>query len=328
MNSPHRADGYLSFFFLTSILLVNSSADAAACRIRGERISNICLRDRSARRCLLLARVRQGCIALSLSRAEPEAPLFAQSAHTGINNAPTTRCSHPSPSLSSWKPYQHPSTQYAREPSRVPLVVPSRRVALLDHPLSRRLPPRRHLSHIRAPVDYSGNHPPPPLPSSESRLRSVQGEILVPSRAHDFCPFSSSIFFAVFLSFSLPLPVLTPSILFSSPLPRPHFPLARSSRRGWSRLCRDFRLFFLLAPHLPQRSSSFGVRTLFVVSPLLFVLLQPIRFITVLCPLGASLQYTYTQKHPSCVSLSPTIFHDPSSSLFSTLLASFCLCLS
>ena len=40
-----------------------------------------------------------GTIQPSAFRAEPEAPLFAQSAHTGINNAPTTRCSHPSPSF-------------------------------------------------------------------------------------------------------------------------------------------------------------------------------------------------------------------------------------
>lgn len=111
----------------------------------------------------------------------------------------------------------------------------------------------------------------------------------------------------------------------SSPLPRSHSSLARSSGKGWSRLRHDFRLFFLFTPHLPplppppQRSSSFGIRTLFVVSPLLFVLLQLARFINaVLCLLHEHAHssihtHTHTQKHPLCVSLAPTIFHDPSS---------------
>lgn len=234
----------------------------------------------------------------------------------------------------------HPP-QYAREPPRIPLVVPPPlSLRRPPQPPSRRLPPRRRLSRIRAPVKYSGNHSPPPpspapplLPSSESYLRSAQRErkrrTLVPSRAHDFChPFPSSIFFAAFLCLSRSLFPFSPLLSCSSPLPCPHFSLARSSGRDWSRLRRDFRLFFLFAPHLPpppspppsQRSSSFGVRTLFVVSPLLFVLLQPTRFITaVLYPLHTdahilSLSHTHTQKHLTCVSLSPTIFRDPSSS--------------
>lgn len=102
---------------------------SAAGRIRVERISNICLRS------VVLSHLRSW-IGSSLSGVEPEAPLFAQSAHTGINNAPTTRCSplsfsfllktvpaptqppiHPQHACS--HPFRH------RAPPHVPLVRPS-----------------------------------------------------------------------------------------------------------------------------------------------------------------------------------------------------------
>lgn len=140
-----------------------------------------------------------------------------------------------------------------------------------------------------------------------------------------------------------PAPQFSPLPSCSSPLPRLQFSLAHSSGRGWSCLCCDFRLFFLLAPHLPpsllppppppspppQRSSSFGVRTLFVVSPLLFILLQPIRFIIVLCLLKAHiLSNIHAHRNTLHASLSRRLSSVILLHPFSTLLASFYLCLS
>lgn len=116
---------------------------------------------------------------------------------------------------------------------------------------TRRLPPRRCLSRIRAPVEYSENHPPPPPlchpqnPISvphRGRLSSHLARTIsaTPSRRRSssrcFC-FSRSLF------------PFSPRLSCSSPLPSPRLSLARSSGRGRSRLRHDFRLFFLFAPH-------------------------------------------------------------------------------
>lgn len=182
---------------------------------------------------------------------------------------------------------------------------PSRCVALLDHPRASSLLAIISLAFV-CQSSTAGTISPSPATfailrilspfRTEGRLSSHLARTIsaTPSRRRSssrrFCLSHSLFPFSLFLS-------------CSSPLPCPHFSLARSSGRGWSRLCRDFRLFFLLAPHLPpppsQRSSSFGVRTLFVASPLLFILLQPTSFIpAVLYPLyERAHSSTYTGTH-------------------------------
>lgn len=182
---------------------------------------------------------------------------------------------------------------------------PSRCVTLLDHPRTSSLLAIISLAFV-CQSSTAGTISPSPATfailrilspfCTEGRLSSHLARTIsaTPSRRRSssrrFCLSHSLFPFSPFLS-------------CSSPLPCPHFSLAHSSRRGWSRLCRDFRLFFLLAPHLPpppsQRSSSFGVRTLFVASPLLFVLLQPTSFIpAVLYPLHERAHSsTYTGTH-------------------------------
>lgn len=126
----------------------------------------------------------------------------------------------------------HPP-QYAREPPRIPLVVPPPlSLRRPPQPPSRRLPPRRRLSRIRAPVKYSGNHSPPSSLSRPATFAILR--ILSPfrtererKRRRDSRPISRARFLpplpvvdllrGVSLPLSLSLPVFAPSVLLFSP---------------------------------------------------------------------------------------------------------------